>query len=86
MTIGPQDGNYRFRGKLGYGSTMEEVFAEMGKPLATAPEGLAGVGPDRVLFVSTDSNPKNGWIKYVESGVKFSFSSGKVSLITRYWD
>ncbi len=74
-------GRYRYKGKLGFGSTMEEVYAELGRPVQTAPEGLAGVGPDRVLFTTR----YGGHILYQDVGLEFTFSRDKVVLLTRVW-
>ncbi len=82
MQLGGPDVVYRYRGRIGIGSTADEVYAELGKPVRSAPEGLAGVGPDRVLFTTS----YGGRILYRSVALEFVFEAGEVVSLSKVWE
>ncbi len=75
---------YKANGRIGVGSTREEVFAEFGMPLKVVEAMPYTFESDRVLYSFGETRTVE-YIRYEKAGFQFWFSSGKVGSFSREW-
>lgn len=86
LSFGPE-ATYRYQGRIGIGSTMDEVFAELGGPIATiASDEPMPEDRNRILVSSEQGGVTTASISYLMEGFFFSFEQGRVRGFSRYWD
>ncbi len=79
----PLYGAYRYKGKIGAGSTEQEVVALLGKAPADGLQMLLKAGWS---FATSDGrSPKPTLVYYPEPGCMLWFVDGKVTTFTRVW-
>jgi hypothetical protein len=76
---------YRYNGLIGVGSTMDEVFAALGKPVRTEQISSSFSNSTGLVLSVDKDHPEYSSIAYWKQGCFFNFKNGIVLNFTRFW-